>query len=275
MADQDLTQFMDKAMRIGATQGSPKDLAVNTYAVVPSSYSIEDLTPIAEKHLPHPRQKKATVEMTDCGSFVRYFKAHFEDMRSVIFADSENRVFTAIFDYHGTGSESAAGWQRHKAKYQLSPTPEWAAWLTKDRIKMELRDFAEFLQENASDCVKPPAAAMIDIARGLNIKRSVNFSNGIELANGQVQLNYQESIEGTVAAGSVKFPEEFTINVAPYVGTQPRNVGAWLRYRLDGAKVTFYYELKRKEKVAEEAFLSALKTIEQDTNTMVYLGKVV
>lgn len=275
MADQDLTMFMEKAMKVGLTQGEPKALAVNTYAVVPAGYSVEDLTPIAEKHLPHPRQKRATVEMTDCSSFVRYFKDHFEDMRSAIFADSESRMFTAIFDYHGTGSESAAGWQRHKAIYRLSPTPEWAAWLTKDRIKMELRDFAEFLQENATDCVKPPAAAMIDIARGLNIKRAVNFSSGIELANGQVQLNYQESIEGTVAAGSVQFPEEFTINVAPYVGTQPRRVEAWLRYRLEGQKVNFYYELKRKAKVAEEAFLSALKTIEQDTNTMVYLGKVV
>lgn len=270
----DLLGAINRLIALGARDTTLIPAKLDTCALVPQGFVIQDTTSIAEAGLAHPRHKKATVEFYDAGSFIQYFNDHKNDGASQIFAVPDSQVFRAILDYHGVTEERAAGWCRHKATFTLKATPEWAQWLSFNSRAMNQNDFAEFLENNASDIVKPSPAAIIDVCRMLNIRREVNFSSGIQLAGGNVQLVYTESDKGTVGTGEVTIPEEFTIRVAPFIGTDPRDVVARLRYRLKDGKLSLFYDLHQKDKIASLAFNSAVKAISEATGTKVLLGVV-
>lgn len=266
-----LLETVERLVDLGKAQADPIPLKVDQAVLVPDGYTVEDLTGLAEKYLPAPRRKRASVTLHDAESFCGYYKNH-KSPASVVFADTQTCEFKAILDYHGMG-EQPAGWREHQAGFVLMTTPEWNTWTGSHHKGMSQMDFAEFVENNAPDFKNPPAAAMLDIAKDLKVKNDVTFNSGVKVSNGQQQLTFTEQLKATMGGGNVEVPERFTIRVVAYVGTAPVELEALLRIRVKEGKLTIWYDLLRAHKVKEEAFSNAVKQISAGCGKPVLLGK--
>ncbi len=266
-----LLETVERLIDVGKAQAAPIGLKVDQAVLVPDGYSVEDLTPYAEKYLEAPRRKRASVTLHDAGSFCQYFKDH-ENPASVVFADTQTCEFKAILDYHGMG-EQPAGWREHVAGFTLMETVEWKTWSTSNKKHQSQQEFAEFIESNLPDIKSPPAAAMLDISKDLKIHNEATFNGGVKLSNGQQRVTYVEDIKATVGQSAMEVPERFTIRVAAYVGTEPVEVEALLRLRVRDGKLAIWYELLRPHKVKEAAFSNAVKQISAGCGKPVLLGK--
>jgi uncharacterized protein YfdQ (DUF2303 family) len=132
---------------------------------------------------------------------------------------------------------------------------------------MDQATFAEFVEENVRDIVvpddtptAPSAADMLEISRTLEAKKNISFRQGTRLDNGQVQLTYNEEIDGRAGeTGQLNIPEQFFIGVKPFLGGDAFCVPARFRYRIVDSRLQMWFELVRPEKVLEEAY-NAVRT---------------
>src|SRR5690606_22175624 len=169
-----------------------------------------------EEHLPAPLRIREQVYITEATSFIDYWQRFASDS-SVIFADLNQRP----------------KWCEHGATLICDHSTEWRTWSASNAKSMEQSSFAEFIEANAIDIVQPAAAEMIQIALTLQAKTKVDFASGIRLDNGQVQLTYQEKIEGSAGPkGELKIPEKFTLALRIFQGGDKYQVEAYLRYRI-------------------------------------------
>lgn len=274
-----IQEAIDYLLRRGAEARQPQTAKHGDVIVLPNG-SVQDLGDIAEKYAATPRRKKAAPFFQDIGSFVGYWSLH-ERPESVIFGDADDCAFAAILDYHGSGTDTPAGWCDHRASFSLVKTPEWETWLGKNGVKnaMNQVQFAEFIEDNTPDIfkpegtTKPDAAAMLETARELEAKGDMQFVSHVRLSDGRQQFTYNETTSATVGKGKMDVPEEFVIRLVPYVGSSAVQITARLRFRIKDGKLVFWYDLLRPHKVREDAFASALARVEQETGQKVLIGR--
>lgn len=238
-------------------------------ALVPEGVHLQDL----EEHLPTPTRIRQHVKVLDAATFTHYVN-RFADSGSAVFCNGpEGRTFTAVLDYH---QPCAPSWGTHKATYQCPTTVEWGNWRKADRVKMSQNDFAEFIEENIKDIVQPEdkpqaptAADMLEISRTLEAKKNISFRQGIRLDNGQVQLTYNEQIDGRAGeSGQLNIPEQFFIGIRPFLGGEGFCIPARFRYRITEGRLSMWFELVRPDKVLEEAYNAVRKQIQEAIGTV-------
>lgn len=268
--ESDYTELFERIVDTAQELGGPREFAVGQYAVVPKNSTVVDLSTFAEKYLPAPKRKKARAILQDAASFCEYWK-RFSEPNSLLFGDPNTTQFIAWLDYHG-GHDQAAGWRDHTAHYVLQETADWRTWIGSNGKKMSQADFAQFIEDNTPDIIKPSAADMMEIAREMTAKKDVEFSSGTRLKDGRNEIRYTENVSANLKNGQMEVPEFFTIRIVAYTGTTPVEVQARLRYRIEQAKLTLWYDLLRPHKVKEAAFNAALKSIQEGCGTTVLLG---
>lgn len=230
-----------------------------------------------EEYGTHPKRKRAVLRLYETASFINYVRAHKSETATHIFgqASEEGGEFTANIDFHERGPDGQAHWGEHIVKLVLSTTPEWRRWLSLNSKLVTQESFAEFLEENLNDIVRPDAGQLIDLAQMLTGKKSVTFKSGKNLQNGAIALEYTETIEtsGGRINGDMQVPSEFYIGLCPFVGAAGVEIRARLRFRItDGGKLHFAYILDRPFKVIETAFNLARSEIEDQLALPVHLG---
>lgn len=245
----------------------PEDAKCAPHLVWPDK-SITNL----EGALPRPLRKRGEAILETVDSFNAYLGDHATD-RTVIFGDANEKggEFKAILDYHDAEPDGTTGWAEHTARLIMRPTPEWVRWCGICQKDLEQRTFAEFIEDNAADVAvpdhdpkSPNSADLLQLATTLQIKTDVRFSSQIRLQNGQVQLTYDELINGTWGgAGNLEVPQAFWIGVVPFRGGQRYALRIRLRYRGSQGKATFRLEMERPHKVVEQAFNDTKHAIEE------------
>lgn len=274
-----IQQAIDYLLKRGAEAQQPFAAKRGDVLVLPTG-ALQDLSAIAEQNAATPNRKKANVAFDDIASFCDYWKLHSRP-ESVIFGESDKCTFGAIFDYHGAGTDTPAGWRDHRAGFSLAQTVEWATWLSnngQNRAKNQTQ-FAEFIEDNTPDIFQPPgstkpnAADMLETARELEAKGDMTFVSSIRLSDGRQQFTYNEATNATVGKGKMDVPEEFVIRLVPYVGSAMVEVTARLRFRIKDDKLVFWYDLLRPHKVREDAFNSARARVEEETGQKVLIGR--
>ncbi|CAD5377116.1 conserved hypothetical protein [Pseudomonas sp. OF001] len=257
---QAITQLVALAQALGKPLDHPGLTA--PVALLPEGVELQGL----EQHLPAPVRIRQSVKVLDAKTFIDYVN-RFADSASAVFCNGpEGRTFTAVLDYHQPDSPS---WGTHKATYQCPTTVEWGNWRAADRKKMAQADFAEFIEENVKDIVQPDgnhaaptAADMLEISRTLEAKKNIAFRQGIRLDNGQVQLTYNEQIDGRAGeTGQLNIPEQFFIGIRPFLGGDAFCIPARFRYRIQEGRLVMWFELVRPDKVLEEAYNAVRKQI--------------
>lgn len=251
-----------------------------------------------EHLLARPTRKRAKSIFYDVPSFVRYVEDHRTE-GTVITGnfDLTTGSFIALIDYSAPRSvdEDAAGeplpaepgapsWCEHTAVLNLTTTPEWAKWLAKNNAKFDQVEFAEFIEDNATDITVPETddgatwptqLDLMSTALTLQVKTGVNFSNVVRLQNGQTQLTYQENVQGHHGPdGTMVVPDKFALALAPFVASPKYLVKARLRYRAAGGKASFTYQVERPHLIIKNAFEDILKQIAAGLDCQVLLGSI-
>jgi uncharacterized protein YfdQ (DUF2303 family) len=261
-----MQEAINKLVILAQALGKPVDHPglATPIALVPHGVTLQGL----EEHLPAPIRIRQRLTVLDADTFISYIN-RFATAASAVFCNGpEGRTFTAVIDYH---QPDAPAWREHSATYRCPITVEWGRWKEQDRKRMDQATFAEFIEENIKDIVQPNgllsapnAADMLEISRTLEAKKNISFRQGTRLDNGQVQLTYNEQIDGRAGeTGQLSIPEQFFIGVKPFLGGDAFCIPARFRYRIAEGRLTMWYELVRPDKVLEEAY-NAVRTKIQD-----------
>ena len=225
-----------------------------------------------------PKRKRASVALHETYSFIEYLNAHKLTDQTHVFGECgrSGSSFTAIIDFHtiaGDADVGEAGWGEHKASLTLKLSEEFSRWLENDRKPMSQEAFAEFLDENMKDVIRPDAGALVDTVQMLIGKKSVNFKSGRSLRTGAIQLEYVEEISGMNRDGGMEFPSQFVLGICPVVGAEGIEIPVKLRFRISPkGELTFIYVLERPVKIIEAAFNLARNAITEKTGLTVHLG---
>ena len=241
------TADIQAAINAGMALGDLHYVENTPYAVVPAGSKIENLSHLLDA----PPRVNDRVEAFDLASFLAYL-SRFASDETIIFANPAGSTLRAVIDYHAPGEPS---WCDHELTYTCPLSLEWRAWQANSGKLLSLADFADHVERYLPDIVAPDAATVLEISRGLTGKKDVKFTTSQRLEDGSYQLAYEESVSAASAKGNHKVPPTLTLGLRPYIGAEPFQIDARLRYRVaDGGALHIGYELIRPERVLETKF---------------------
>jgi len=261
----DLNEMMTHAIAVGAEKREPIDLPAGGKGVlVPQGYQLKELSPVE----PVLTRIRGGVTMLDLDSWVSYVN-RFKTVDTQIFASPDPGSFavTAVLDYHNENGLPAHC--AHKAVYKPRYAVQWARW---SQIGvMEQVAFAEFIEENRADVQEPAAAVLLDIVTKFKATKKAEYDSVVYQPNGDVMIGWSEKVEA--AGKAVPVPTELKLGIPVFFRGTLYAVPAFLRYRLNGGKLTFQVKLDRPEYIEEAAIAEITKAIDEQTGIGVYLGR--
>ena len=260
------------ALAAGAAIGKPHapfaehaEPGVASYAVVPKGYDLKSL----EEFLQRPLRIRESVALQDTDSFILYVN-DFHAETSRIFFNVDAEQFAAVLDYHGSTDEPS--WCGHVATFTPRKSEEWKTWMASNRKQMTQVEFARFVEDNLPDIKEPNSAEFLQVALTFEAKKSVEFSSGVRLASGQIQFQYDEIVRGAAHKGTMEVPEQFVLGISIHINGPAYRITVRLRWRLDGSKLLFWYEIVRPHKFLEDALREIQQRIADDTGVSVLAG---
>lgn len=233
----------------------------------PSGVQKFDLT--GPEHTGIPPRKSGTTTVRDARSWTAYFAKHSSDA-SEVYADAERLTVTAVLNAHGADE---ASWGDHRLVLALRTTDAWKQWLHMDGELMDQEAFAEFLEDHLPELLDPSSADMLEIAQSLQAATKVDFQSGVRLASGQRQFQYVETTTTKAGQkGQLTVPEQFTIGLVPFEGSEGYRLTARLRYRITDRGLRMGYKLERPADVLRTAFADVVNVIDGDIEQPVMNG---
>lgn len=252
----------------GAKIGQPITTEQIHFALVPKDMQVYSLKDLQYPQGMVPSRIIAAPALNDVESFCSYVNS-YKDARTRLFASPYHNSFSAILDYHSPGTPEFLS---HRANLTLRLSEEWTLWYgNHDKLLPQLA-FAEFLEDNRNDIIRPDSATMLEVARDLQAHSDVNFASKINTVNGSAQLKFDETISSKVGLGTIACPETFAIRVPVFFGEQPITVEARLRFRIGDGKLKFQYKLYRPAETLALAFDAARERVKIATGMEVLLG---
>lgn len=223
-----------------------------------------------EAKLDEPRRNRGTAVVFDGHDFTQYVN-RLSDDATTVWADEDRGSVTAVFNDHH--SPDAAGWRDHTAHLSLKDDPEWTAWLEQNGKWFNQLQFAEFLQDRATSVIAPDAAELLEIAIAFKAHKKADYSSEIDLTTGSVQFTYsEETSQKAVRSGQVMLPTEIHVRLAPFLGMDPVEMVARLRWNLDGGALQLGYRIHRPDLVKRQAFAQLRDEIAGQVAVPVLLG---
>lgn len=251
----------------------PRLIGETVQMVVPVGYTVVDLTKARDQREFYDHRKRGTALLLDLPSFITYCQDQTKADEGYIYADTDTRSFTAVFnDYRDT---DLPGWRDHRAHFAAQFTPEFKRWLehTGSGKAKGQTEFAEFIEDNFADLVPPFNQQLLDVATTIQAKTDISFSSAKRLHDGQVQLGYTEVIDAKAGAdGALTIPREFELGLRIFKNGDGYKLKARLKYRLSGGGVKFWYELDRPERAIEDAFAGYVEKVRADSGYCVLIG---
>jgi uncharacterized protein YfdQ (DUF2303 family) len=244
----------------------PFAVDVATVYAAPSQRHIIDL----ERFLPAPRRTRGAVELHTAGSLGAYVIRHKDEAATTLYASEKDALVVAVLN---DAEAFLPGWGDHRATLRLRQTDPWKHWHGSDGDLMSQTSFAEHIEAGLPEITDPPALDMLELAQTFEAATSVAFKSASRLADGQRALHYEETIEARAGqTGSIVIPKTLGLTIVPYEGSEPFELSARFRYRLNGGKLTLGYVLVRPNDVLRQAFEDALAAIERDTELTAFHG---
>lgn len=197
-------------------------------------------------------------------SLVAYLERYGTDATVLFVEDVPQPRLTAILDFHsarGADLPSLYDWCRARVVYEPLLTPEWQTWTGMSGKRLDQVPFAQFLEAHLPDIAVPAGATILEVVRTLEVKKAVSFLSSVRLDNGEVQLRYEEDVQGTAQKGQVTIPSTITLGLAPFKGAARYQVSGFFRYRLEGSAVKLGIDLDRPHKVLEAAVAETLTDV--------------
>lgn len=276
MTNENLTTEAEAIAKLAAT---PKVLQPGgvPYLALPEGWTAKGV----ENDLPVPLRKNGSVQIHEVNSFIDVCKRYGSLAACNIYLDvdyaKQHIVATAIFNDHADG-DGAAGWRDHRAIFRPTLSEEWKRWNLHNKIEMTQIKLANFLEDNIADIVPgdklPSGSDVLTFVTKLEETRKVKYGSAINLQNGMVQIEFIE--EGDSATkGRLELFREFAIGIRPFFNGEGYEIRALLRYRIERntGQIVFWYELKRPDRILEEASKELIETIRSKTGLPIIFGE--
>lgn len=223
----------------------------------------------------HIRQG-VTVQTVD--SLVDYANG-FKTGSTIMFADIAANKITALLDYHKASDGAVSGAADHlfhRADMVLPFSEEWKLWTGVSGKMMEQLEFARFLEENSVDIVAPTGAELLEIVHDLHAVRKVDFRKAVRTATDNENFEYSEETETRAkGGGSIEIPSKFRLALPVYFGDPPTEVHAFLRWRLEEAKLKLGIVLHRAEHVRQAVFKQIVLDVAHRVERQAVFGRPV
>lgn len=245
-------------------------------AVTPDGASRETID--LEKYFGAPRRATGQINAYTLDDLVRYTKRHDHPESTTLWLSPPDISVTAVLNDHAEGDfakDVTSNWGDWRAVLKLRFTPEWQRLMDVNEKQMPQYAFAELIEDLTHIIEEPDAADLFEMAQTFHAHRTADFSQIQRLSNGQISVKYHEEIEATAGdtQGRVSVPEVIVFEVAPFEGEKPQTIRAFLRYRLDGPKLTLGIKLDRPEDHLRTCFEAMQKRLgEEFGGERVFLG---
>jgi len=234
---------------------------------IPDGYTLEGVD--LDRLAPHPVRATGTARFDDPDSFVHYVM-RVDSTEAGYYGDADRLRIVAVLNDHVI---DRAGWRDFRAELCFKETPEWAAWTAFDTKLVPATRFAEFLEQWQHTVLAPTAGELRDLVTSFRAVKSVTFGDEIRDQNGDRSLQWTEQTTGgSSRTGAIDIPETLTIELAPFVGSEPTELTARFRYRVDAGGATFGVVLVQPDRVIRDAFENETREIGERVGSPVMLG---
>lgn len=204
-----------------------------------------------DKYGSHPRRTSAARKVSNAESFAAYLEKHGLD-ETEVYADVPRSSIIAVIDSH-QGAELSPGWEDHTVTLVLEKTKSWIAWIERNETWFTQTEFAEFIEQRATDVVTPIAGDLMNLVQTMYMTKGVEFQSAERQSDGQTEVVYKEKIQ-TKGLGKMELPKSLFLALQPYVAGPRQHAIANFRTRLDGAAMKVGYVLVRPEEILEGIF---------------------
>jgi hypothetical protein len=244
-----------------------------------------------------PKRRQGAARLASLDSFIAHAN-RFKDEHSALFADDSPTVpsLQAVLDYHpgGGADEAEPRFGDHRGIYRFPLSPEWTTWTAHNGKRFGMVDFAAFLEDHIGDveAVEPGAlpddmakfvgaagyqnaaspSRLIELSRGLSFNERNEVREVRNLQTGEAQFLF--TTEHTDAAGApLTVPNLFLLALPVFRQDGFYRLLARLRYRKDGPKITFHYDLWRPDRIFDDAFRRAAEAAREATDLPLFFGQ--
>lgn len=237
--------------------------------VLPEGFSQHDVTPQHKLAVEMPKVISQAVTLQNADALKGYLN-RFKGDTSMMFADvSISRIVGAI-DYHGPAKAALVS---HKATLDLPHSEEWKTWSgINGQLKPQL-EFARFIEENAPDIKAPDAGTLLEAVRDLQARRNVNFIQAVRTESDNESFEFTDNTEARTKA-DLELPTKFVLSIPVYFGDPDVEMQAFLRWKLDDAKLMLGIKLHRAEHVRQAAFNLIVTDAMEKTSLLAVFGKL-
>lgn len=255
-----------------------------------------------------PSFRTGTARMGTLDSFIAHVN-RFGDGDSAIFVNdnSASPALTAVLDYHRADSLSSEEGEdrihgeyrngKHRTSFAFPLSEEWQFWLSHNGPgnAMDMLTFSNFIEDRIGDIALVEdgipdgverfvelngGAGMIasygqlhDLAHGLQVSEGHHAEQKVNHQNGAGKISFTTVVENTKVNGvEVVVPSMFFIAIPVFHKGAFYRIAARLRYRVNGGKVVFWYDLWRSDRSFDHAIAEAAMRVDAETEAQVFFG---
>jgi uncharacterized protein YfdQ (DUF2303 family) len=222
-------------------------------------------------HLPEPHRMRRSVKTVDAVSFIEYVCAntnYADEARRVVEVYAKTKPsprMVAVFD--------ANQWREDRVYLDLVTSPEWDAWTRASGTLVDQAQFADFIEDQVSTIVTPDGGVLLEVVQSMQAAQGVNWKSAFWLGDGTRQFVYEEHQEAKAGrSGQLDIPAQFTVGLRPFVGADPFEVRANLRYRINGGDLKIGFKLVEPERRLEAAVADVTSLVAEATGLAVLAG---
>ncbi len=223
------------------------------FVVVPDGFNTQYFA--EERYLAYPRRNTGVKTVLSMPSFKVYAERFMGKASTVIFhGDALDPFVRAIFDFSQNG---APDWESFGVQYRFASTHEWSEWKLRDGKMLGQVEFARFIEDYADNLVsvgEHTAMDFIEAARGLKATKSLEFESEQREHDGTVHMVYSETVNASSRTKSVKVPEEFGVQVVPWIGAPSVHLKARFRFNIDSGHLTMGFRFLRLDQALQPLF---------------------
>ncbi|MBZ9985695.1 YfdQ family protein [Mesorhizobium sp. BH1-1-5] len=268
----------------GLGDGLPSNLPL---AFDRKGQTFKSLKGLIEEFRQAPDRRKGTATVETLASFIELTKRH-QDEHSALFGKTmwPDPKITAVLDYDMEGVPARN--RSHRIVYAFPLTEEFKSWVGANAKPMDQEIFAAFLEEHAAELAAPTdgevseyerlfkekmatPSEVIALSRHLEVFVAARAKQGVRLQSGERTVEFAE--EHMNAKGeAIVVPGIFMVSVPAFLDGDAVRIPARLRYRVNGGKVVWFYQLYRWEFYLREQVGHDLKRASEETGLPAFEG---
>lgn len=279
-----------KPQVISAVAGDHKDAQ---FLLAPNSMSLHSLKKFLDENRKVPERRKGIAHHDRISSLVDHIN-RFKGAASVLFARAsveENSIeahIAAIFDYHPIGDDvTKADNGNHRALYEFPIAKDFKFWIENNAKAMSQEEFALFLEERVVEMAAVTAedraavsglaplfadpVEVLELSRDLELYSQETVKQAVKLSSGEKEIKF--STQHVDSNGKpVRIPDFFVVCLPLFEGGAAQRILVRLRYRKNGERLIWAYDLYRIDRTLEAAFDQACETVTKATELPIFYG---